>query len=79
MKTRIWAIAFTLAGVTLAATVALFFVGEEASSAPGDGVADRVFGQGGSFTANTCNTAVLARAAYVARRVWSLTEAETST
>ena len=55
MKTRFLAIAFTLAGVTLAAAVALFFVGEEASSAPGDTTADRVFGQGGSFTSNTCN------------------------
>jgi len=26
-----------------------------AAASPGDTVADRVFGQGGSFTSNTCN------------------------
>ena len=45
---------FSLLALALLATAAVFTL-MPASSAPGDDEADLVFGQGGSFTSNTCN------------------------
>jgi hypothetical protein len=46
-------LALTLLAV--AAVAAVLLMPGPASSAPGDGTADRVFGQGGSFTSGQCN------------------------
>ncbi len=46
---------FLLMTLLVPAALGLLFLVGSSATAPGDTVADRVFGQGGSFTSNTCN------------------------